>query len=182
MNRRKFLAASGIGLAAVAGGVWWVWPRTSFRDLRRGVGIFQGLGGTIGWLVTGDGLVVVDSDLPWTAQACLDGLNERSARPIELLVNTHHHWDHTGGNQTFRPAVKSIVAHANCDKLHRSTTQESSESQAYADTTFTDDWNASLGDEIVSARYYGPAHTGGDVVVQATNARQRDVPGAGACF
>ena len=37
--------------------------------------------------------------------------------------------------------------------------------QAYADTTFEKDWKASVGKEVVSARHYGPAHTGGDIVI-----------------
>ena len=37
--------------------------------------------------------------------------------------------------------------------------------QAYADTTFKTDWKVDLGNEIVSARYYGPGHTSGDSVI-----------------
>jgi glyoxylase-like metal-dependent hydrolase (beta-lactamase superfamily II) len=45
--------------------------------------------------------------------ACFDGINERSSkRPIDCVVNTHHHGDHTGGNATFKPAAKRTVAHA----------------------------------------------------------------------
>ena len=32
---------------------------TSFEDLRRGVGIFNGQGGTIGWLVNADGILII---------------------------------------------------------------------------------------------------------------------------
>jgi len=37
--------------------------------------------------------------------------------------------------------------------------------QLYPDTTFTDKWSADVGDEKVSAKFYGRAHTSGDVVV-----------------
>ena len=37
--------------------------------------------------------------------------------------------------------------------------------QLYPDTTFTDAWAADAGDERVRAKFYGPAHTSGDVVV-----------------
>jgi cyclase len=33
------------------------------------------------------------------------------------------------------------------------------------DKTFPDTWRQDLGDEVVSAKFYGPAHTGGDIVV-----------------
>jgi glyoxylase-like metal-dependent hydrolase (beta-lactamase superfamily II) len=35
----------------------------------------------------------------------------------------------------------------------------------YPDTTFTDKWSADVGDEKVSAKYYGRAHTSGDAVI-----------------
>jgi glyoxylase-like metal-dependent hydrolase (beta-lactamase superfamily II) len=170
MNRRDFLARSSLALIAAACRELPLiaqQPATSFQDLRRGVGLFNGEGGTIGWLVARDGVVVVDSQMPRSAQACLEGLKQRSQRGIDVLINTHHHGDHTAGNQTFRPAVKSIVAHANCDKLYRQTsaTQKNEAQQAYPDRTFTDMWSQTIGDETVSARHYGPAHTGGDVVV-----------------
>ena len=34
------------------------------------------------------------------------------------------------------------------------------------DTTFTDVWSFEHGDEKVSAKHYGPAHTGGDAVIR----------------
>ena len=35
---------------------------------------------------------------------------------------------------------------------------------SFADTTFTDGWKTSFGDETIQARYYGPGHTSGDAV------------------
>ena len=114
MNRRQFLATSTAAVIAAALKDVPLFGRqgqltTSFEDLRRGVGIFNGQGGTIGWLVNGDGIVVIDSQNAAAAQACIDGIKQRSTRPIDLLINTHHHGDHTAGNQTFRPVVGSIV-------------------------------------------------------------------------
>ena len=71
---------------------------TNFTPLRRGTGHFTGRGGTIGWFIDKDALVVVDTQMPESASACLAGLAERSPRDIDLLINSHHHWDHTGGN------------------------------------------------------------------------------------
>jgi cyclase len=42
---------------------------------------------------------------------------------------------------------------------------ENADKQVYADTTFKKTWEESIGDERVGARYFGPAHTGGDSVV-----------------
>ncbi len=44
---------------------------TKFEELRRGVGLFTGRGGTIGWLANKDALVVVDTQFAEPAQRFL---------------------------------------------------------------------------------------------------------------
>ena len=172
MNRRQFLATSTLTVIAaalkelpLAGQQGQL--TTSFENLRRGVGIFNGQGGTIGWLINGDGIIVVDSQNAAAAQACIDGIKQRSERAIDLLINTHHHGDHTAGNKTFRPSVGSIVAHKNSAtwQRRRAEEQNTQADQAYPDTTFTDEWRTTIGDETIVAKYYGVGHTSGDVVV-----------------
>lgn len=142
-------------------------PVTSFRELRGGVGLFEGRGGTIGYLITPDALAVVDAQFPDTAKICLEGLRQRSQRRIDALVNTHHHGDHTAGNGVFRDAAARIVAHARVPELQKQAAEQqgTAASQVYADTTFAEAWSLPVGKETVSARYYGPAHTSGDIVV-----------------
>ena len=138
-----------------------------FEALRRHVGTFTARGGTIGWLVAPEAVVVVDSQFADTAQMFLDGLRPRTQRKIDLLINSHHHPDHTGGNQTLRPMVAKIVAHENVPVLQKrqAATNKTEAAQAYADTTFPDRWRVDLGSEVVSAKHYGPGHTGGDSVI-----------------
>ncbi|MBI2222678.1 MAG: MBL fold metallo-hydrolase, partial [Acidobacteria bacterium] len=157
LTRRQFVLTSSL---AFAGGVL---PRvaifgqqpappptkTSFETLRDSVGIFNGRGGTIGWFVSPDGVVVIDSQFPDTAQACLDGLKQRSPRQIDALINTHHHGDHSGGNAVFRPAAKKIVAHAKVPGLQKAQAAQAGNEagQVYPDTTFEDAWKMQLGTE-----------------------------------
>jgi cyclase len=174
MNRRTFLASTS---AVVAAGTLRAWPalaqagapkvQTKFTDLRRGTGFFTGRGGTIGWLVTDEGAVVVDSQFPGTAEACVEGIKSRSRRGIHVLINTHHHGDHTAGNKIFRPAAKFIVAHANSAAWQRMAAAEAKTDadQAYPDQTFPNVWQLKIGNERVVATYYGFAHTSGDVAV-----------------
>lgn len=147
-------------------------PQTSFDPLRRSVGIFTGRGGTIGMLVAPDGLVVVDTQFQDTAQIALGSLKQMSPRPIDLLINTHHHGDHTSGNIVFRPAAAKHVAHRNVPALQKTqaAASKSDAQQAYADTTFDTTWSAKVGSETVSLKYYGPGHTSGDSVVTFQNA------------
>ena len=138
-------------------------PVTRFEELRRGVGMFIGQGGTIGYLVNGDGALAVDSQFMNTAEICVAGLKQRAPKGIAMLINTHHHGDHTGGNRAY--GVSKIVAHENCLKSHRATTEKTADQQAYATTTFKDTWSEKFGDETIEARYFGPGHTGGDAVI-----------------
>ena len=175
ITRREFLNSSSLALAGAAA---WRVPLfgqaappapavTKFEDIRRNVGIFTGRGGTIGWLAVPDGALAVDAQFPDTAKACVDGLKAKSAKGIDMLINTHYHGDHTGGNAVFRPVVKSIVQQERCAKLHKDTTEKAGTAaqQAYADVTFGESWSRTLGDEKIWANYYGPGHTGGDAVI-----------------
>jgi cyclase len=143
-----------------------------FRPLRNGVGLFTGRGGTIGWLSNPDALMVVDTQFPDSAAVCLAGLRERADqtihddRTIDVVLNTHHHGDHTGGNGVFKPAARTIVAQANVPGLMRATVRAGTEDkQTYPDATFPDSWLRVFGSETVTAQYFGPAHTRGDVIV-----------------
>ena len=146
-------------------------PPTAFKPLRRQTGIFTGRGGTIAWLASPGAVIVVDTQFPDTAAVCLAGLAARSAAAIEAVINTHHHADHTSGNPIFKPVARTIVAHTRVPGLQFAAAEKAGtlDQQVYADTTFADVWRHSAGgqggDEIVTAQYFGPAHTGGDAVV-----------------
>ena len=62
-----------------------------FKDVRRNVGIFTARGGTIGYLVTPDAVVVIDSQFADTAPMFLEGLKPKTTRKIDFLINSHHH-------------------------------------------------------------------------------------------
>ncbi len=136
-----------------------------FMPLRRNVGIFSMRGGTIGWLVNGDGVLVVDSQFPDTAPAFLNGLKERTPRRIDVLLNSHHHGDHTGGNTVLRSSAQKIVAHARSLENQRNAALKAGTEVTLPDTTFKDEWSVKIGDETIRATHYGPAHTGGDVAI-----------------
>jgi glyoxylase-like metal-dependent hydrolase (beta-lactamase superfamily II) len=178
MNRRQFVARStvfaAIGLLS-RGRAWGAAatpaaslpPVTEFHPLRRGVGLFAGRGGTIGWLVNAHGAAVVDTQFPDTAALCLAGLPDRGGRPLDVVLNTHHHGDHTSGNPVFKPVARSIVAHQNVPRLQFAAAEKAGtlDQQVFADATFAEAWRHDVGDETITAQYFGPAHTAGDIVV-----------------
>src|SRR4051812_14331025 len=111
-----------------------------FETLRGNVGTFTARGGTIGWLVAPDAALIIDTQFPDTAQMLLDGLKSRTSRKIDLLISTHHHADHTGGNKVVRPSVTKIVAHANEPELQKkqAIAAKNEDVQVYPDETFKD--------------------------------------------
>lgn len=183
-TRRDFLTVSVLGVAAGALGrpafarAWQqAPPQTSFNDIRRNVGYFTGGGGTIGYLINKDGVVVVDTQFMNTAQVCLAGLQERSKnRGVDVLFNTHHHGDHTGGNMAFKGIAKKHVANKRAAELQQQvyeTAVKNAQAKGsaapaeilVADRTFTDTWGESVGDEKITAKTYTPAHTSGDAII-----------------
>ena len=173
-SRRTFLKQLGAAVAAapLASSIASKLTRADgFTALRRGVGTFTQRGGTIGWLVTDDGLVVVDTQFPGSAPDCWSGLRERSDSPLAMVVNTHHHGDHVGGNGVFAQYTDRIVAHANVPDLMRPSADDgATDEKTYPTDTFENTWSESVGDETITLRYRGPAHTGGDAISVFENA------------
>jgi len=84
---------------------------------------------------------------------------------MDLLINTHHHGDHTNGNPVFAEVAKKMVAHENVPKLMKNAASDDDSEPAVPTTTFKESWKMDAGDETVHARYYGNAHTSGDSVI-----------------
>jgi cyclase len=183
MNRRDFLLTTSGALAAG------LLPRSSllaqtpaaspaptatpaplmpvFEPVRRNVGFFTCRGGTIGSLVNSGGVAAVDTQFPDTAKLFLDGLPGRNGRKIDVLINSHHHGDHTGGNKVFQPETIIIAAQENVPALQKAAAvlNKSEADQVYASTLFAKEWKTEVGDEVIHATYFGPAHTNGDAII-----------------
>lgn len=182
INRRSFLKTSSaaVGAAAAAlilssipaSGSARRNTRALFTSVRRGTGTFEGSGGTIGWFISDDALVLVDTQFPESAAECWTGIQERTSRRIDFLINSHHHGDHTAGNPTLAVFAESHVAQENVPILQKDATGRSSNPrpQVYASTVFDSEWSQDLGDETVRMKYYGPAHTGGDAITHFVKA------------
>ncbi|HEY7766773.1 MBL fold metallo-hydrolase [Longimicrobium sp.] len=193
-TRRDFLATSAaLTLGALLGRPLHALSSRSaqaaFTPIRRNVGTFTMRGGTVGWLVNARGVAVVDTQFPAEARALLAGLQERSrGRGVDVLLNTHHHGDHTGGNGVFRGVARRVVAHSMADQHMRRAPQPARQAQPaqqppaqpaspqqqtqppppeplYPDTTFTHSWSTEVGDERIVARHHGRGHTSGDAVI-----------------
>jgi glyoxylase-like metal-dependent hydrolase (beta-lactamase superfamily II) len=138
----------------------------NIKMLRNDVGIFTERGGTIGFLLSKDGIVVIDAQFPDTAQHLIDDLKKRSTNPFRYLLNTHHHGDHTAGNIAFKGLVEHVVAHENSLTNQKNVAEKNNQmdKQLLPDMIFKEDWKLKIGDETIKADYYGAGHTNGDAI------------------
>lgn len=142
-------------------------PSWKIRMLTDNVGIFSEKGGTILFMLSKDGIIVVDSQFPDTAPHLIAALKEKTDQPFRLLINTHHHGDHSSGNIAFKGLVQHVLAHhnskANQERVARE--KETETQQLYPDQTFGTTWCEKFGKEEVCLHYYGEGHTNGDALV-----------------
>ena len=142
-----------------------------------------------GFVVGEEAVAVVDTLIsPAAARRLADDVRSVTDKPVRYVLNTHHHGDHTFGNQVFPEAV--VIAHrecrselqANAEAMRRQFAQARPDlAQELADlqvrlpaVTFNQQLSVHLGGRELQLSYHGPAHTRGDVIVV--------VPDAGAAF
>jgi glyoxylase-like metal-dependent hydrolase (beta-lactamase superfamily II) len=178
LTRRDFLATSAV--ATIAGTIGRsslvrAWPPQTpgliLTDIRGRVGYCATGVGTIGYFIDArGGCVVVDTgNSAAMGKAFVGALNKKSdGATINRVINTHYHQDHTGGNAAFKGLTKKIIAHPRTIELHKTPPkdrQPPTGEQLPADSPVADVLREQVGPEWVRAKFYGPAHTGGDLVV-----------------
>ena len=193
VSRRQFLISSGVAVAAAClapprlfaqKGLVEIALKESatakitVQTLRRNISVLLGPGGNIAVLTGKDGKLLVDAEVV-TARpnvaAALAGIN---ADPIQQLINTHWHFDHTGGNEWVHQAGASILAHENTRKrLSVDTRVEgwvytfpAAPAGAIPTTVFQDEHTVHFNGSALALKYYGPAHTDSDISVHFTEA------------
>ena len=72
--------------------------------------VLEGQGGAIGVLPGPDGVFMVDSQFAPLSEKIAAAIKQISDKPIKLMVNTHVHGDHTGGNENFGKMGVTILA------------------------------------------------------------------------
>ncbi len=179
MQRRYFLRNTGLTLAGLAllnketMASFLNDPAWKIKMLTDDIGVFTEKGGTIAFLLSKKGIVVVDAQFPDTAPHLIDELKKKSDKSFRLLINTHHHGDHTAGNIAFKGLVDHVVAHENskANQERVAKEQKKEDQQLYPDLTFgADGWKEKIGEEKIKTYYYGPGHTNGDALIHFQHA------------
>ena len=193
VSRRQFLISSGV--AVVAGCLAparlfsqqglvemalkeSATTKITVQTLRRNISVLLGPGGNIAVLTGPDGKLLVDAEVVTARSNVAAALANINADPIKQLINTHWHFDHTGGNEWVHQAGATILAHENTRK-HLSVdtrvegwvyTFPAAPAGAIPTTVFEDEHTVHANGSTLALKHYSPAHTDSDISVHFTEA------------
>ena len=136
--------------------------------------MLEGAGGNIAASVGDDGIVIVDDQFAPLADKIRAALKGITAKPLRFIINTHYHFDHTGGNLPFHDAT--IIAHDNVRKRLATTNvlgnggsmkmdQPANPKEALPVITFQHDVTLHVNGEDIRALHAPSGHTDGDSIV-----------------
>jgi cyclase len=141
--------------------------------LADGLYMLTGAGGNIGLSVGEDAVFLVDDQYAPLTERIKAAIAAITDKPVRFVLNTHWHFDHTGGNENLGQAGALIVAHDNVRK--RMSVEQfikdfdmkvpASPKVALPVITFSETTTFHLNGEEINAVHVAPAHTDGDSLV-----------------
>jgi glyoxylase-like metal-dependent hydrolase (beta-lactamase superfamily II) len=85
--------------------------KTGVIQVKDSIFMLKGRGGNIGVSVGEDGVLIIDSQFPDASKDIIQRVRSLSKKPIKILVNTHHHGDHVGGNSNLTAEGALVFSH-----------------------------------------------------------------------
>ena len=156
-------------------------------ELAENVHVLAGAGGNVMAVSGPGGVLLVDADYVEMAGKLDDAVAALDSGPVRLVVDTHWHFDHVGGNEALNAAGAVIAAHRTAldwmaapqhlDVLDHDV--EASPAGALPSLLIDDALTVRWGAETVEIRHLPAGHTGGDLIVHLPGA---DVLHAGDLF
>lgn len=144
-----------------------------------GIYMLQGAGGNIGLSTGEDGVFMIDDQFSPLTPKILSAVAKISDKPIKFMINTHWHYDHTGGNENLGQQNVVIIAHDNVyerlstDQFIKAFNKEipASPRVALPVVTFNDKVTFHMNGLHIQARHVENAHTDGDsfIIFKDTN-------------
>jgi cyclase len=141
-----------------------------------GIYMLTGSGGNMGLSVGEDGALLIDDQFAPLSGKILAAVKALTPKPVQFVVNTHWHGDHTGGNENLGEAGALIVAQDNvrrrlAEGLDAGDRQvEPAPKGALPVVTFNDAVTFHWNGEEIRVFFVGPAHTDGDSIIHFVGA------------
>jgi cyclase len=143
-------------------------------SLGAGVAVIFGSGGNVGVSFGPDGTVLVDDQYAPLTPKLIAAAQALDSKPVRFVVNTHYHFDHSGGNENFGNAGTVIVAQ---DNVRTRMSAESaiellnlrfpaSPAAALPIVTFSDGMTFHLNGDTLHVFHTPPGHTDGDSMIK----------------
>jgi cyclase len=142
-------------------------------SLGNGVFLFSGDGGTVTAVVDDASTLLIDSGMDSRAAELNDAVYKATTRPVTRLVNTHWHFDHTGGNVFLGSSGVTIISQENVKKQLSSVhdvpfiglRDGRYPEQALPTVTYSSSMALRQGSQQLTLANYGSAHTDGDTII-----------------
>ena len=135
-------------------------------DVRENLYVISGGGGHTAALVTeSHGVVLVDTKLAGWGHSILETIQAITEQPVTVIINTHSHGDHVGGNADFPSTVEIIAQKNTAANMGRMEAFTGPGAAFLPDRTFGDTLTLFEGRDQIDLYHFGAGHTNGDAVV-----------------
>ena len=142
-------------------------------SLDKGIWMFSGDGGNVTAIAAEGSTLLIDSGVDSRVSELSDAIFKATWRPVTRLLNTHWHFDHTGGNVYFGSGGVTIIAQENVKKRLSSVQNVPFiglrdgpyPTQALPTVTYSSSMTLRQDGQQLTLVNYGPAHTDGDTII-----------------
>jgi cyclase len=155
-------------------------------NLGHNVYMLEGAGGNVTVAVGSNGVIMVDSEFAPMHDKLKAAIAKITDQPVQYLINTHYHGDHTGGNAAFGKEEVIIVAQRNVrNRLEHPTpnangqTPAPAPAEALPTSLYTDSMTVAVAGPSAQVFHVANAHTDGDSFVYFPEANVLDIGDTG---
>lgn len=132
-------------------------------------------GGNIAVSVGNDGVAVIDNGIASVLEKLRAEISKITDKPVDYLINTHEHGDHTGNNQAFGADGTTLVSHRNLrtslikNGVGNGEAYVAPAPEALPEITFNDEMTLYINGDTARLMHFANAHTDGDAVIYFQN-------------